>query len=278
MSKKAIGHSPKTIQSVFVLMLLSLFAILSTFLVTVGAQLYRNTVESSEKNNAIRIVTTVLRSTIWAEDGGAGNIEVETFERNGEKVQALSIIRQYGETKDDVWVKRVYAYDGHLQEGYTEYYKRIPRKYLKAGQAYLEVETDEEFEDEFEDEEFEDELEEDAAEEENAEEEDDYSDYDPAEDEDMFALANGKETIILNGKAVEYSFADGDGDVNNANGKPNDEVYVIRGMIPGSDSEPLCDLLGFTPSQNGQMLTVELETVDHQTSTVQMYMRTGGAE
>ena len=268
MSKRAIGNSPKTIQSVFVLLLLSLFAILSTFLVTVGAQLYRNTVDSSEKNNAVRIVTTVLRSTIWAEDGGAGNIDVETFERNGEKVKTLSIIRQYGDTKDDVWVKRVYAYDGHLQEGYTEYYKRIPRKYLKDGQPYLEMEAagDDEFGDEFEDEfeEDEDEL---------------TGDYDAAEDADVFALAGSeKKSIVLNGETIEYKIADGDGDAGNADGKPNDEVYVIRGLIPDSDSESLCDLVSFTPSQDGRMLSVELETVDHQTSTVRMYMRTGGAE
>ena len=267
MSKRAIGHSPKTIQSVFVLLLLSLFAILSTFLVTVGAQLYRNTVESSEKNNAIRIVTTVLRSTIWAEDGGAGDIEVETFERNGEKVQTLSIIRQYGESRDDVWVKRVYAYDGHLQEGYTEYYKRIPRKYLKAGQMYLEMEADE-------DDEFEDEFEED----EDLEEDELSDDYDEAGEEDMFMPADGKQSIVLNGETIEYKIADGDGDAGNANGKPNDEVYVIRGLIPDSDGEPLCELVAFTPSENGRMLSVELETTDHQTSTVRMYMRTGGAE
>ena len=92
MSKKAIGHSPKTIQSVFVLMLLSLFAILSTVLVTVGAQLYRNTVESSEKNNAIRIVTTVLRSTIWAEDE-AGYGEGSEITLRAEKLSKVHGIR-----------------------------------------------------------------------------------------------------------------------------------------------------------------------------------------
>lgn len=258
MSKRAIGNSPKMIQSVFVLLLLSLFAILSTFLVTMGAQLYRNTVDSSEKNNAVRIVTTVLRSTIWAEDGGTGSIEVETFRRGGEEVKALSIIRQYGETKDDVWVKRVYAYDNHLQEGYTEYYRRIRRKDLKAGQMYLDVETDDdEFEDEFEDE---------------------STESGAAGDEDVYALVGGKTSIVLNGENIEYQIADGDGDAGNANGKPEDEVYVIRGLIPGSDSEPLCDLAGFTPSEDGRMLSVEMETVDHQTSTVRMFLRTGGAE
>ena len=56
MSKRST-RSPKMIQNVFVLLLLSVFAILSTFLVTVGAQLYRNTVDSAEKNNNTRIMT-----------------------------------------------------------------------------------------------------------------------------------------------------------------------------------------------------------------------------
>ena len=74
MSKRA-ARSPKMIQNVFVLLLLSVFAILSTFLVTVGAQLYRNTVDSAEKNNNTRIMTAVVRSAIWAEDGGLVQVE-----------------------------------------------------------------------------------------------------------------------------------------------------------------------------------------------------------
>ena len=64
MSRKVIGHSPRMIQNVFVLLLLSLFAVLSTFLVTIGAQMYRTTVDSSEKNNNMRITTAVVRSAI----------------------------------------------------------------------------------------------------------------------------------------------------------------------------------------------------------------------
>ena len=57
--RKVIGNTPRTIQNVFVLLLLALFACLSTFLVTIGAQLYRNTVDSAEKNNTTRIMTAV---------------------------------------------------------------------------------------------------------------------------------------------------------------------------------------------------------------------------
>ena len=77
------------IQNVFVLLLLSLFAVLSTFLVTIGAQMYRTTVDSSEKNNNMRITTAVVRSAIWAEDGG--DVKVEKLEYDGKTYTTLSM-------------------------------------------------------------------------------------------------------------------------------------------------------------------------------------------
>ena len=119
--KKVVGHSPKLIQNVFVLLLLSLFAILSTFLVTVGAQQYRNTVDSAEVNNNTRIMTAVVRSAIWAEDGGEVRIEDLDYKDENNQDQtltALSIIHDYdGET----WIKRLYAYEGYLLESFTLY-------------------------------------------------------------------------------------------------------------------------------------------------------------
>ena len=113
MSRKAIGNTPKTIQNVFVLLLLAVFACLSTFLVTMGAQLYRNTVESSEKNNTSRIMTAVVRSAIWAEDGG--EVIVEHFDEWD--ITALTIVEKNdGETD----YKRLFAYEGSLLETYTD--------------------------------------------------------------------------------------------------------------------------------------------------------------
>ena len=113
MSRKSIGNSPKTIQNVFVLLLLSLFACLSTFLVTIGAQLYRGTVDSAERNNTGRIMTAVVRSAIWAEDGGSVFVE----KMDGWDITALTIIDVVdGETN----YKRLFAYDGQLLETYTD--------------------------------------------------------------------------------------------------------------------------------------------------------------
>lgn len=102
-SKKPAGsHSPRIIQSVFVLLLLSLFACLSTFLVTMGAQIYRNTVESAEDNSNSRIMTAVVRSAIWAEDGG--EVQIEHFDELG--ITALSIVNDYDGEK---YYKRLYC-------------------------------------------------------------------------------------------------------------------------------------------------------------------------
>ncbi len=113
MSRKKIGNSPKMIQNVFVLLLLSLFACLSTFLVTIGAQLYRGTVDSAEKNNTSRIMTAVVRSAIWAEDGG----DVKVEKMDGWDITALTITESYdGENN----YKRLFAYEGQLLESYTD--------------------------------------------------------------------------------------------------------------------------------------------------------------
>ncbi len=114
MSRKAVGGgAPKTIQNVFVLLLLSLFACLSTFLVTIGAQLYRGTVDTAENNNTSRIMTAVVRSAIWAEDGG--NIVVENVD--GWDITALTIIN---DIEGDRYYKRLFAWEGSLLEVYTD--------------------------------------------------------------------------------------------------------------------------------------------------------------
>ena len=108
MSKK-IGHNPRTIQNVFVLLLLSVFACLSTFLVTMGAQAYRSAVERADGNNNTRIMTAVVRSAVWAEDGG--EVKVETFDKLG--ITTLSIVNNYD---GDLYYKRIYCMDGWLYE------------------------------------------------------------------------------------------------------------------------------------------------------------------
>ncbi len=97
-----MGHSPRIIQSVFVLLLLSLFACLSTFLVTMGAQIYRRTVESAEENSTSRVMTAVVRSAVWAEDGG--EVRIEHFDDLG--ITALCIVNNFD---GEIYYKRLYC-------------------------------------------------------------------------------------------------------------------------------------------------------------------------
>jgi hypothetical protein len=108
---KKVGHNPRTIQNVFVLLLLSLFACLSTFLVTIGAQAYRSAVERADENNATRIMTAVVRSAVWAEDGG--EVKIENFDAQG--IKTLSIITEVkAEDSKEIYYTRIYCMDGKL--------------------------------------------------------------------------------------------------------------------------------------------------------------------
>lgn len=102
MSKPVRNHTSRTIQSVFVLLLLSLFACLSTFLVTIGAQIYRHSVESAEENSNSRIMTAVVRSAVWAEDGG--EVRIEKFDDLG--ITSLTIVNEY---EGEKYYKRLYC-------------------------------------------------------------------------------------------------------------------------------------------------------------------------
>lgn len=102
---------PRMIQNVFVLLLLAVFAAMSTLLVTLGAQVYRGTVERANANNEARILSTVVRSALWAEDG-VGKVLVE--EQDGVKI--LAVVSTYD---DESYIKRLYCHDGMLWESFT---------------------------------------------------------------------------------------------------------------------------------------------------------------
>lgn len=102
---------PRTIQNVFILLLLAVFAAMSTLLVTLGAQAYRSAVERADRDNQARILSAVVRSSLWAEDG-LGQVQVKDYSG----VKALEVINTYdGES----YVKRLYCHDGSLWESFT---------------------------------------------------------------------------------------------------------------------------------------------------------------
>ena len=102
MSRTVLSRSPRIIQNVFVLLLLALFACMSTFLVALGARIYRNTVAGAEENNRSRIMTAVVRSALWAEDGG--EVRIEHFD--DPDITALTIVNEYDGEK---YYKRLYC-------------------------------------------------------------------------------------------------------------------------------------------------------------------------
>ena len=160
---KKSQQSPRLMQNVIVLMLLALFAVLSTFLVLMGAQVYRSTVVRSTVNNDARIISAVVRSSVWAEDGG----EVRIRQYDG--VSVLEIVNQFD---DESYVQRLFCNEGMLWESYTN-------------------------------------------------------------EEREFDIESG---------------------------------------------DTLCELAGFEPSLDGQMLTIRLRTVGGEESTLKLYLRSGGAE
>ena len=110
MRKAGSQSSPRLIQNVFVLLLLALFACLSTFLVMMGAQVYRGTVDRAEQNNEKRIAAAVVRSAVWAQDGGTVRIE----DQDGLPVLAIE-----DDFDGDIYVKRLFCREGFLWESYT---------------------------------------------------------------------------------------------------------------------------------------------------------------
>ena len=51
-------------QGVFVFVLLGLFAVMSTLMVLLGAQMYRNTVDKTTENNEGRVLTAYVRGRL----------------------------------------------------------------------------------------------------------------------------------------------------------------------------------------------------------------------
>ena len=107
-NRKMVTHS---MQGAFVFVLLGLFAVMSTLMVLLGAQMYRNTVDHAAANNEGRVLGAYVRSMIRAEDG-ADDVAVENF--GGMPVLALS---EHIDGED--YVTWLYCHEGQLFEQYT---------------------------------------------------------------------------------------------------------------------------------------------------------------
>ena len=105
---KTVQHS---MQGVFVFVLLGLFAVMSTLMVLLGAQMYRNTVDRAAANNEDRVLGAYVRSMIRAEDAADA---METGEYDGVKTLAMR-----EDLDGEVYVTWLYCYEGQLYEWFT---------------------------------------------------------------------------------------------------------------------------------------------------------------
>ena len=105
---KRVQHS---MQGVFVFVLLGLFAVMSTLMVLLGAQMYRNTVDHSTANNEDRVLSAYVRSMIRAEDTSGA---MEIGEYNGVKTLAMR-----EDLDGEVYVTWLYCYEGQMYEWFT---------------------------------------------------------------------------------------------------------------------------------------------------------------
>ena len=105
---KNVQHS---MQGGFVFVLLGLFAVMSTLMVLLGAQMYHNTVDHSTANNKDRVLSAYVRSMIRAEDASDA---MKIGEYDGVKTLAMR-----EDLDGEAYVTWLYCYDGQLYEWFT---------------------------------------------------------------------------------------------------------------------------------------------------------------
>lgn len=99
------------VRSMFVFLLLGLFALLATFLVLLGARVYRGIGEQDALRSRRRILDSCVRSMVAAYDA-EGMLSVR--EEEGVPVLCASV-----PTEDGLYVRRLYCYEGWLRESFT---------------------------------------------------------------------------------------------------------------------------------------------------------------
>ena len=106
--QRTINHS---MQGVFVFVLLGMFAVMSTLMVLLGAQMYRNTVDHATRNNEDRVMVAYVRSMVRAEDADK-SVSVE--DQNG--LTTLALREELDGTGYVTWL---YCHEGQLYEQFT---------------------------------------------------------------------------------------------------------------------------------------------------------------
>ncbi len=101
---------PMRIQNVFIFLLLAIFAISAIILTALSAQVYRDTVDTSNRNNEARVVSAIIRGAAQGEDAGNASIR----EENGRQVLVFA-----NDYDGEIYLHRLYCADGYLRESLT---------------------------------------------------------------------------------------------------------------------------------------------------------------
>ncbi len=108
---KKSGAPSHTVSGVFVFLVLGIFAVFSTVMVVLGARAYKATADKAAEHNAQRIASAYVRSMVRSGDGDDG-LRVETVK----DIPTISMENVYD---DELYVTRIYVYDGMLREWFT---------------------------------------------------------------------------------------------------------------------------------------------------------------
>ena len=112
---RSYTKSEHSMQGAFIFVLLGLFALMSTLMVLLGAQMYRATVDHTQHTNEERLLSAYVRSMVRAQDSSS---TIDIKDENGTPVLCL--------VEDDdegmaVYATHIYVYDGKLYELYERY-------------------------------------------------------------------------------------------------------------------------------------------------------------
>lgn len=100
------------ISQAFVFLLLGVFAVFSTLMVLLGAQLYREIVDQTEIHNARRVLYSYVFNAVRANDG-------ENLIRT-EEIDGVDVLVFDWTADDEHYETKVYCYDGKLRELFSD--------------------------------------------------------------------------------------------------------------------------------------------------------------
>lgn len=100
------------VSGAFVFLLLGTFALLSTLMVLLSAQMYRATVRQTDAHNAQRLPGSYLLNAVHGADRAGG---VEVFRLGDRDVLILNDL-----SDDEGYQTQLYCYDGYLCERYAD--------------------------------------------------------------------------------------------------------------------------------------------------------------